>query len=174
MDTMDFLLNALLIFCLRIGDVSIGTLRTLFTVQGKKKLAPLLGLFESLIWVIAIRQIFSQLDNPWNIAGYATGFATGTLIGIMIEEKLAIGFHQIYVISRHHADEIADTLRANLFGVTLIPGEGGSGGMSIITSMIRRSRMKEFKDIVDRIDPGAFISIQNAMLYRGFTHGARK
>ncbi len=171
---MDFLLNALLIFCLRIGDVSIGTLRTLFTVQGKKKLAPLLGLFESLIWVIAIRQIFSQLDNPWNIAGYATGFATGTLIGIMIEEKLAIGFHQIYIISRHHADEIADTLRANLFGVTLIPGEGGSGGMSIITSMIRRSRMKEFKDIVDRIDPSAFISIQNAMLYRGFTHGARK
>lgn len=171
---MDFLLSSLLIFFLRIGDVSIGTLRTLFTVQGKKKLAPVLGLFESLIWVIAIRQIFSQLDNPWNIAGYALGFATGTLIGILIEEKLAIGFHQIYVISRHHADAIADTLRKNLFGVTIIPGEGGSGGMAIITSMIRRSRMKEFKNIVDGIDPNAFISIHNAMLYRGFTHGARK
>ena len=133
-------------YAIRSYYVSIGTLRTLFTVQGKKKLAPLLGLFESLIWVIAIRQIFSQLDNPWNIAGYGAGFATGTLIGILIEEKLAIGFHQIYVISRHHADDIADTLRKNLFGVTIIPGEGGSGGMSIITSMIKRSRLKEFQN----------------------------
>lgn len=171
---MDFALNALLIFSLRIGDVSIGTLRTLFTVQGKKKLAPLLGLFESLIWVIAIRQIFSQLDNPWNIAGYACGFATGTLIGILIEEKLAIGFHQIYLISRHHTDQIADELRKNLFGVTIVPGEGGSGGTAIITSMIRRNRLKEFQGIVEKIDPGVFISIQNAMLYRGFVHGSRK
>ena len=171
---MEPVFSALLIFFLRIGDVSIGTLRTLFTVQGKKKLAPLLGLFESLIWVIAIREIFSQLDNPWNIAGYGAGFATGTLVGILIEEKLAIGFHQIYVISRHHTDGIADALRKNLFGVTIIPGEGGTGGMAIITSMIRRSRLKEFQKIIDGIDPNTFISIQNAMLYRGFTHGARK
>ena len=171
---MEFALNALFIFSLRIADVSLGTLRTLFTVQGKKRLAPLLGLFESLIWVVAIRQIFTQLDNPWNIAGYACGFATGTLVGILIEEKLAIGFHQIYIISRHHTDEIADTLRKNLFGVTIVPGEGGSGGMAIVTSMIRRSRLKEFRKLVDKIDQDAFISIQNAMLYRGFTHGARK
>lgn len=171
---MDLLLNALLIFGLRIGDVSLGTLRTLFTVQGKKTLAPVVGLFESLIWVIAIRQIFNHLDNPWNIAGYAAGFATGTLVGILLEQKLAIGFHQIYIISRHHTDAIADTLRRNLFGVTIIPGEGGSGGTAIITSMIKRSRLREFQGIVDGIDREAFISIQNAMLYRGFLHGARK
>ncbi|MBN1447577.1 MAG: DUF2179 domain-containing protein [Bacteroidetes bacterium] len=171
---MEFLLNALFIFVLRIGDVSLGTLRTLFTVQGKKTLAPVVGLFESLIWVIAIRQIFNQLDNPWNIAGYASGFAMGTLIGILLEQKLAIGFHQIYIISRHYTDEIADALRKNLFGVTIIPGEGGTGGMAIITSMIKRSRLREFQRIVDSIDKQAFISIQNAMLYRGFLHGARK
>lgn len=171
---MEIFLNALLIFSLRIGDVSLGTMRTLFTVQGKKTLAPVVGLFESLIWVIAIREIFAQLDNPYNIAGYALGFAFGTLVGIMLEQKLAIGFHQVYVISRHHADKIADALRMNLFGVTLIPGEGGTGGMAIITSMIRRSRMKEYQKIIDKIDPNAFISIQNAMLYRGFVHGARK
>ncbi|MDT8324872.1 MAG: DUF2179 domain-containing protein, partial [Bacteroidota bacterium] len=69
---------------------------------------------------------------------------------------------------------IADALRQNLFGVTIIPGEGGTGGMAIITSMIKRSRLREFQKIVDRIDNDAFISIQNAMLYRGFLHGARK
>ncbi len=171
---MEMLFSAVLIFLLRIGDVSLGTMRTLFTVQGKKGLAPIVGLFESLIWVIAIRQIFAQLDNPYNIAGYALGFAVGTWVGIIFEQKLAIGFHQIYVISRHHADEIADTLRKNLFGVTMIPGEGGTGGTVILTSMIKRNRLREFQKILDSIDPQAFISIQNAMLYRGFLHGARK
>lgn len=168
------LLDALFIFTLRIGDVSLGTLRTLFTVQGKKTLAPIIGLFESLIWVIAISRIFSQLDSIPNIIGYAGGFAMGTFVGIQIEQKLAIGFHQIYVISKHYTDRITDQLRLNKFGVTIVPGEGGSGGSAIITSMIRRSRLKEFHRIVDSIDSDAFISIQNAMLYRGFVHGARK
>jgi uncharacterized protein YebE (UPF0316 family) len=171
---MELLLNALIIFAFRIGDVSLGTLRTLFTVQGKKTLAPIVGLFESLIWVFAIREVFAHLDNPWNVAGYAGGFATGTYIGILLEQKLAIGFHQIYIISRHYSDEIADALRKNLFGVTIIPGEGGSGGMAIITSMIKRSRLREFQKIVDGIDKTTFISIQNAMLYRGFLPGVRK
>jgi uncharacterized protein YebE (UPF0316 family) len=171
---MELLINALIIFALRIGDVSLGTLRTLFTVQGKKVLAPVIGVFESLIWVLAIKEVFAHLDNPWNIAGYSLGFATGTLVGILLEQKLAIGFHQIYVISKHNTDRIADALRQNLFGVTIIPGEGGTGGMAIITSMIKRSRLREFQKVVDSIDTDAFISIQNAMLYRGFLHGARK
>ena len=171
---MELILNALIIFGLRIGDVSLGTLRTLFTVQGKKTLAPVIGLFESLIWVIAIREVFSHLDNPYNVAGYAAGFAMGTYVGILLEQKLAIGFHQIYIIPKHYSDEISDALRKNLFGVTIIPGEGGSGGMAIITSMIKRSRLREFQKVVDGIDRDAFISIQNAMLYRGFLHGARK
>ena len=137
-------------------------------------MALIIGIFVSLIWVIAIREVFAHLDNPWNIAGYSAGFATGTLIGILLEQKLAIGFHQIYVISKHRADQVADALRQNLFGVTIIPGEGGSGGMAIITSMIKRSRLREFQKVVDSIDGDAFISIQNAMLYRGFLHGARK
>ncbi len=171
---MELVYSALIIFGLRIADVSLGTLRTLFTVQGKKTLAPVIGLFESLIWVFAIREVFSHLDNPYSVAGYAGGFAIGTYVGILLEQKLAIGFHQIYIISRHYSDDIADALRKNLFGVTIIPGEGGSGGMAIITSLIKRSRLREFQKLVDGIDKDAFISIQNAMLYRGFLHGARK
>lgn len=171
---MEPILGGLMIFALRIGDVSLGTLRTMFTVQGRKGLAPMIGFFESLIWVLAISRIFTQLNNPYNIAGYATGFATGTWVGILLEQKLAIGFLQIYIISRHHADAITNELRRCGFGVTLIPGEGGSGGQSIISSMIRRSKMKEFRGIVNTFDPQAFISIQNAVHYNGYVHGARK
>jgi len=171
---MDAFLGALAIFGLRICDVSLGTIRTMFTVQGKKYLASIIGFFEVLIWVVAIRQVFAQLDNPWNVLGYGAGFAMGTFLGITIEHMLAIGFMQVYVISKHETDSLADALRLALFGVTIIPGEGGSGGMAIITSLIKRSRVKEFHDIVDRIDATAFISMNHANLYRGFVHGTRK
>ncbi len=174
MDIVPAILGALVIFLLRICDVSLGTLRTMFTVQGKKWLAAGFGLVESAIWVIAIRQVFSQLDNPINIIGYAGGFATGTLVGIVAEQKLALGTLHAYVISRHSADPIADALRHARFGVTLIPGEGGSGGMPILTSVLPRRRFKEFKDIVDSIDHEAFISVQNTVSSRGFMHGSRK
>lgn len=171
---MEVFLGAAFIFALRVCDVSLGTLRTMFTVQGKKYLASGIGFVEVGIWVIAIRQVFSHLDNPWNILGYASGFAFGTFLGIVIEQKLAIGYTQVYVISRHHVDAIADALRIRHFGVTLVPGEGGSGGMAIITSVIRRKRIKEFHDIVDEIDHQAFISMQSANISRGFVHRSRK
>jgi uncharacterized protein YebE (UPF0316 family) len=171
---MDFLLGPLFIFCLRICDVSLGTLRTMFTVQSKKWLASGIGFVEVMIWVVAIRQIFTQLDNVWNVLGYGAGFATGTFIGIVLEEKIAIGFLQAFIISRHHADAIADALRAGGFGVTLVPAEGGSGGMAIITVVLRRSMMRRFREIVDGIDHEAFLSFQRADLHRGFVHGSRK
>ncbi|MBI5645786.1 MAG: DUF2179 domain-containing protein [Ignavibacteriae bacterium] len=171
---MDIFLSALLIFGLRICDVSMGTIRTMFTVQGKKWPASLIGFFEVMIWAVAIRQVFSQLDNLWNLLGYGAGFATGTFLGIFIEEKLALGFVQVHVISRTATDTIANTLRLNKFGVTIVPGEGGSGGMPIIMSLIRRGRVREFRSIVDAIDPQAMMSAHHANLYRGFIHGSRK
>ncbi|MDH7515170.1 MAG: DUF5698 domain-containing protein [Bacteroidota bacterium] len=167
-------LSALLIFGLRICDVSMGTIRTMFTVQGRKYLAAGIGFFEVMIWAMAIRQVFSQLDNLWNVLGYGGGFAVGTWLGITIEQKLAIGIVQVHVVSRHHTDVIADALRKNRFGVTIIAGEGGTGGMPIISSLIPRKRADEFKSIVDGIDPRAMIVMHSANLYRGFVHGSRK
>lgn len=171
---MDVLIGALLIFGLRICDVSMGTVRTMFTVQGRKLSASVIGFFEVIIWAMAIRQVFAQLDNLWNILGYGAGFAVGTYLGIAIEHKLAIGFTHVYVISRHNADDIANALRINKFGVTIIPAEGGSGGMPIVTSLIRRSRTRELKNIVDAIDGNALISMHSSTIYRGFMHTMRK
>jgi uncharacterized protein YebE (UPF0316 family) len=42
------------IFALRVCDMSLDTVRLLFVVRGKKKLAWLLGAMQSLIFVIAI------------------------------------------------------------------------------------------------------------------------
>lgn len=172
-DFIYYLLGALLIMSLRIIDVSLGTIRTLVTVQGKKYIAAAIGFFEVTIWVIAIRHIMQNLDNLWNILGYSTGFALGTIIGISLEQMLGSGYLQLYIFSMNYADSIADELRKNKIGVTLLPGEGGSGGVAILMVLITRKRKKELLKIIDAIDPSAFISVQTATPYRGYIHSGK-
>ncbi|MGA8264552.1 MAG: DUF5698 domain-containing protein [Ignavibacteriaceae bacterium] len=160
--------------CMRICDVSIGTMRTILVVQGKKYYAGIAGFFEVLIWVFAIRYIFQHLDYIPNLFGYATGFALGNIIGVSLEQKIGLGFAQLTVISKHFTDKIADTLRKTKYGVTILPGEGGAGGVSIIVLIVQRSKQKKVVELIESIDKDAFITIQHSLPYRGFRHGARK
>ena len=135
--------GAFLIMLMRVGDVSIGTVRTILVVQGKKYLAGAAGFFEVLIWVFAIRFIFQHLDNIANLFGYAVGFGLGNILGIAIEHKIGLGFVQINIISKYFTDQIADRLRSLKHGVTILPAEGGSGGRSIIVVIAARKFQKK-------------------------------
>jgi uncharacterized protein YebE (UPF0316 family) len=121
---------------MRICDVSIGTMRTILVVQGRKYLAGIAGFCEVLIWVFAIRFIMQHLDNIANLFGYAAGFGIGNIMGITIEQKIGLGYVQLNIISRHYSDQIANTLRKLKYGVTLLPAEGGSGGVAILVIII--------------------------------------
>ena len=155
-------------------DVSLGTFRTIMVVQAKKYLAGVLGFIEVLIWIFAMRFIFQNLDNTYNLIGYALGFALGNVIGIALEEKLALGYVQVNILSLYYAEKIADELRKARFGVTMLPVEGGSGGMSLIVILIRRRDLKSAKKIIEGLDPKCFITVQHSRPYRGFIHGSRK
>jgi len=157
----------------RIVDVSLGTLRMLNVVKGHKYRAAVFGFIEVLIWIAAMRFIFQNLDNMWNILGYSTGFAVGTIVGVSIENKFGSGYLQLYVISKFHTDEIADKLRSMKVGATIVPGEGRRGGVAVIVLIILAKRRYEIIRAVENIDPGAFISIQNAIPYRGFIHSRK-
>jgi uncharacterized protein YebE (UPF0316 family) len=170
----DTILGALLIMGMRICDVTIGTIRTILVVQGKKYLAGLAGFFEVLIWVFAIRYIMQHLDVILNLFGYATGFALGNILGITIEQKIGLGYVQLSIISRHFTDQIANTLRRSRYGLTILPGEGGTGGVAIILAVIPRKNQRKLIKLVESIDKEAFITVQSALPYRGFVHGARK
>jgi len=175
---IDIILNSLggavLIMMMRICDVSIGTMRTIFVVQGKKYLAGLTGFFEVLIWIFAMRYIMQHLDQIPNLFGYAAGFALGNIIGISIEQKIGLGFIQLNIISRHHTDLIANELRKSKFGVTILPGEGGAGGVSIIVLVAPRKFQKRIVSLIEKVDPNSFITINHSLPYRGYRHGSRK
>ncbi|MBK7107379.1 MAG: DUF2179 domain-containing protein [Ignavibacteriae bacterium] len=171
---LENILGALFIMVLRMMDVSFGTFRTITVVQGKKYLAGLVGFCEVLIWIFGMRYIFQHLDNTYNMLGYALGFAFGNVIGITLEEKVAMGYVQVNIISMHFAENIANELRKAKFGVTILPAEGGSGGMSLLIILIRRRDLTKARKIVEEIDKNCFISVQPSRPYRGFIHGSRK
>src|SRR4051812_24786864 len=117
---MHALLIALAIFLLRILDVSIGTVRVLYTIRGKRLVSALMGVVESAIWIFAISKAFKYVDNPMSMIGWAVGFGTGTAIGITLEQKIASGSILMRCIIREKAAELRDALYAQDFGVTAV------------------------------------------------------
>src|ERR1700690_3250735 len=104
-------LGALTIFCLRITDMSLDTLRLLFVMRGRKALVWTLGFFESAVYIIAITKVLTNISNPLTVLGYAAGFATGNLIGMIVEERLAIGHIHLEIISKQNCVKLAKALR---------------------------------------------------------------
>ncbi|HEX9252983.1 MAG TPA: DUF5698 domain-containing protein, partial [Ignavibacteriaceae bacterium] len=166
--------GAVLIMFMRICDVSIGTMRTILVVQGRKYLAGLAGSIEVLIWVFAIRYIFQNLDQVINLFGYSIGFGLGNIIGITIEQKIGLGFAQLNIISKIASEKIIEILRKQKYGVTVLPAHGVSGQLSIIVVIIPRKFQKKLIKLIESIDSNAFITVQHSLPYRGFIHGSRK
>lgn len=162
-------LFAFLIFVLRVGDMTLDTIRVLFVVRGKKLLVWILGLFQSLIFVVAISSVLSQLDNILNIIGYATGFATGNLIGMLIENRLAIGHVLVNIISSNRGTFIAERLRASGYAVTEIAGRGMNGTVFELHASVLRKDVSHVETIVLESDPQAFMTAEDVRpVRRGF------
>lgn len=162
-------LSAIAIFFLRISDMSLDTIRVLFVMRGRKGLVWIIGLVQSLIFVIAITRVLANLDNPLNVIGYAAGFATGNYIGIMIEDRLAIGHVLISIISTSSGAEIAEKLRAGGYGVTEISARGKDGMVSVIHCNILRRETARVENLIMEIDPTAFITREDVRpVRRGF------
>jgi uncharacterized protein YebE (UPF0316 family) len=159
----------ILIFLARICDVSLGTVRLVFVSRGFKHLAPIIGFFEVLIWILAIGQIMQNLTNPICYLAYAGGFATGNYIGILIAEKLSLGVALIRVITQKEADPLVTRLRETGYGVTSIDGQGGSGPVQIIFTIVPRREVVTVVELVKQCNPHAFYSIEEVdFVEKGF------
>jgi uncharacterized protein YebE (UPF0316 family) len=154
-------ISALVIFLLRVTDMSLDTLRLLFVVKGKKPIAWILGFLQSLVFVVAISTVLSNLNNILNIIGYAAGFATGNVLGMFIEERLAIGHIAMRVISSKQGIRIAEALRKAGFAVTEIKARGKDGKVSLLNSSILRRDVSRFEGLVLKAEPGAFITAED-------------
>ena len=151
----------LLIFFARVCDVSLGTIRIIFISKGIKYLAPLVGFFEILIWLLAISQIMQNLTNPYYYLFYEGGFATGNLIGIIIDEKLSIGTVGIRIITRQDAKDLVIALKKTNFGITVVDADGSKGPVKIIFYVVKRQNVNKIINLVKKYNPKAFYSIED-------------
>lgn len=150
-----------LIFFARILDQSIGTMRLIFISKGLKHIAPFLGFFEVIIWLLAVGQIMQHLDNWFCYIAYGAGFAAGNFIGITLEEKLSLGTSIIRVILSNESPELIAALKAHDFGLTILDAEGAKGKVKILFSIIRRKEIPLFLHTLHHHHPTAFYTIED-------------
>lgn len=167
-DLFTFLILPLLIFLSRIVDVTIGTIRIVMVAKGHKNIAPILGFFEVFVWLLAITRIIQNLDNWVCYVAYGGGFATGNYIGLIIEEKMAIGIVKIQIITSIDASNLIINLKAAGYGITHHEAHGGNENVSIIYSIINRNEIQKVEEIVKTTNPKAFYSIEDV---KSVSHG---
>ncbi len=169
--TTQTILVALLIFVVRVISTSLDTMRLILTMRSNKFWVWILGFFNSMIWVLTIAFVLADINNVVNVVLYAAGFATGNVIGMLIEDKLAIGFAEIRVISPKWGAAILEVLRENNYAVTEIPGRGKDGMVTVITASVRRNKVHDFEKLVMDVDQDAFITKEDVVaVQRGFWH----
>jgi uncharacterized protein YebE (UPF0316 family) len=130
-------------------------------VRGVRTWATLLGLLEVTIWITAMGRVMGQLDNPWNIAGYALGYSAGTWLGMWIENRLAFGSVEVHTISLTKSTQVAEAIREAGYGVTQFQGFGESGPVCIVGTIAERKHLDGLLKNIHEVDPSAFITVDD-------------
>jgi uncharacterized protein YebE (UPF0316 family) len=156
-----YVILPLLIFFMRITDVSIGTIRIIFVSRGNRIVAPILGFFEVFVWIIAISNILLHLDNWICYVAYAGGFATGNYVGMLIEEKLAIGVSLIRVIAKKEVTGLSEALQLKGYGTTTIDAHGKDNDVNMIYTIVKRKNLEDIIYLIKKYNPSAFYTIED-------------
>lgn len=164
-------LGALGIFFLRVLNITIDTVRFMMNIRGKKGISWILGFVESVLFVLIIGSVLSNVNNILNVIGYAAGFATGNVIGMEIEKRLALGFAHVKVVSRQRGQAVANTLRDEGYAVTEIPARGKDGTVTMLDINLRRRDVRKVELIILESDENAFITVEEITpIKSGFWH----
>jgi len=159
-----FITAALLIFILRMVGITFSTLRLLMVVRGRKIQAWIFGFSQTMVYIVALGWVLSDIGNWTKFLGYAMGFATGLVVGMILENRLAIGYTNIRIVSPNRGIETAQGLRKQGYGVTEVSARGQDGAVSILHCSVLRKYEKQIKAAIADLDPEAFITAENVYL----------
>ncbi len=149
------------IFAAEVIVVTLGTLRIIFVARGNKFVAPVLGFFESFIWLIAVSQIMKDHTDWTCFIAFGLGFALGNYLGILVEKWLALGMANVRIITHRDAGELVGRLRAANFGVTAVEGQGASGKVQIVMTVVKRKQLPAVIAMIETHHPNAFYAVDD-------------
>jgi len=157
----DWVVFPLIIFLARMTDVSLGTLRSVLASKGKKKIVPFIGFVEVLIWLFAISSILQNLHSITSYLAWAGGYATGIYLGLVIEEKLAIGNQVMRIITNQDCEKLIETIKQANFGITVLDGHGARGPVKLIFIVLKRKEVENIINLLNLYNPNAFYSVED-------------
>lgn len=163
---MEVLILCLKIFFARILDVSLGTVRTIITVKGKRLYASLIGLVEVFVWFVVVKDALNVDYNSIFIPiSYSLGYATGTFLGGLISEKVISGNLTVQIILSNKNDEIVSIIREKGYAVSVIDVKGQSDETKYMLFMeINKNKLSKLKDLIKSLDEKAFIVVNETKL----------
>ncbi|MDD1691133.1 MAG: DUF2179 domain-containing protein [Methanoregula sp.] len=155
-----FVIVPVLIFLARVCDMSLDTIRVIFMSKGIQYLPAVIGFFEVIIWLVAIGQVMNNLTNVVCYIAYGAGFATGTIVGMAIEERLSLGLTSVRIITKEDPGGLVQFLRSHNYGVTSVDAEGGTGKVKMVFTIIKRQDLPHVIGIIKDFHPNAFYSVE--------------
>ena len=165
--TIEAIAWTLVIFFARLTDVSMGTVRQILIIRGRRGVASISAFFEIIIWILAISRVITELDRIYYMIAFASGFASGNYLGSYIEEKIALGYMFAYIVPKKRTNDLAHELRKSGFGVTVIHGTGLKGPEPIYNVLFRRRDTHRLLDIIKKHDKNAFFTLMDVRAERG-------
>ncbi len=157
------ILTYILIFTAKLVEVSLATVRNVLINRGEKLKGAAIGFFEVLIWVLVVGNVLSSItEDPIKVVVYCLAFAMGNYVGVIIENKLAIGTSCIQaVVNVEQVEEVGDAMRKQGFGVTRIKGEGRDGPVEVLMIFLKRKSLDEASQLIRGISPNALITVND-------------
>lgn len=155
------------IFTINLLYITLNTIRVILTMRGYRKVAPFIAMIEVMIYTVGLSMVMQYLSIPIYLIVYALGFGTGIYTGMMIEDRLALGYSVIYIIADSLDHTLADGLRQLGYGVTIQSGYGRDGERLVLTVLTPRSTERKLYESIDELSPTAFYYSSEAKYIRG-------
>ncbi|HAR5203965.1 TPA: DUF2179 domain-containing protein [Staphylococcus aureus] len=169
-------LMVLTIFIINVCYVTFLTMRTILTLKGYRYIAASVSFLEVLVYIVGLGLVMSNLDHIQNIIAYAFGFSIGIIVGMKIEEKLALGYTVVNVTSAEYELDLPNELRNLGYGVTHYAAFGRDGSSMVMQILTPRKYERKLMDTIKNLDPKAFIiAYEPRNIHGGFwTKGIRR
>ncbi len=168
---MSPILLYLLIFVVKVFEVSLATLRIVLITKDERVKGAFIGFFEVIIWVLVVSAVLNNItDDPFKVVVYALGFAVGNYLGSRLENFLAIGDTNIEVITHKiHGKEMARFLRDHGFAVTSVDAYGMNDKREILYLHVPRKSVKTTVNLIRSVQQDVVITINDIKpVYGGY------
>jgi uncharacterized protein YebE (UPF0316 family) len=165
------MLMYLVIFLAKIVEVALMTVRIVLITKGERLIGAIIGFFEVVIWIVVVGNVIADItSDPLKAVAYSLGFAVGNYVGSLLEEKIGIGMSEVQaIVLKEHGKSLADAIRETGFAVTVVEGQGKNFPRNILFMYIRRRRVNELIDTINKNQQNVVITVSEAKpIYGGF------